>query len=315
MRTTIDRVAVVGCGLIGSGWVSWFLSQGLTVICQDPAPGAEARMRQLVAANLSQMGLSVAAQRQLLVRLNFDADVAKAVATVGWIQESVPEDVQLKREVLGHIDEAAPPNVVIASSTSSITVSDLQTGMARPARLIAGHPFLPVSLIPLVEVAGGEATSPTAVDAAMAFYRSVGKQPIRLNREITGHVANRLQAALMREAFFLLQEGIASASDIDLALTEGPGPRWAATGPFVSHLLAGGEGGAREAFVNLGEAMKNMWADLRTVALTPELESLVIAGAQECLAHKTPTRWAEERLRIVRAVQREKALLAAEDRP
>jgi 3-hydroxyacyl-CoA dehydrogenase len=243
-------------------------------------------------------------------RLHFVVNLAKAVATADWIQENAPENVELKRQVINRIDASASADVVIASSTSSIKVSDLQREMSRPERLVAGHPFLPVTLIPLVEVAGGEATSTAFVDTAMAFYRSVGKVPIRLNREITGHVANRLQAALMREAFYLLQEGIASASDIDIALTEGPGPRWAATGPFVSHLLAGGEGGARQAFINLGEAMKNMWEDLGATVLTPALEALVIAGAEECLAHKSQAQWAEERLRIVRAIQREKALLA-----
>jgi carnitine 3-dehydrogenase len=313
MRTPIDHVAVVGCGLIGSGWTSWFLSQGLTVACHDPAAGAETRLRQAVAADLSQMGLKDAAQRQLIARLSFEGDLAKAVSSAGWVQENAPENIQLKRDVIIRIDDAAPPDVVIASSTSSIKVSDLQTGMSHPARLVAGHPFLPVPLISLVEVAGGAATSAAVVTAAMDFYRSVGKQPIRLNREITGHVANRLQAALMREAFYLLQEGIASASDIDLALTEGPGPRWAATGPFVSHLLAGGEGGARQAFANLGGALKDMWADLGAAELTPKLEALVIAGAEECLARKPQARWAKERLKVVRAIQREKMLLAAED--
>lgn len=314
MRSTIDRVAVVGCGLIGSGWTSWFLSRGLRVTCYDTADGSEPRVRQAVAAHLTQMGVADDVQRRLmLTRLNFEAHLGEAVSNARWIQENAPEDVRLKREVIAAIDQAALPEAVIASSTSSIKMSDLQIGMSHPDRLVAGHPFLPVPLIPLVEVAGGSATSAAAIDAAMAFYRSVGKQPIRLNREITGHVANRLQAAVIREAFFLLQEGIASAPDIDLALTEGPGPRWAATGPFVSHLLAGGEGGARQAFANLGEALKAMWADLGAPVLTPELEALVVDGALECLAHKSATRWTEERLRVVQAVQREKALIAAED--
>jgi 3-hydroxyacyl-CoA dehydrogenase len=271
------------------------------------------RLRQSVAANLAQMGIEEAERRHLmLTRLTFEADLAKAVSRAGWIQENAPEDLQTKREVIGRIDAAAPQHVVIASSTSSIKISDLQSDMVHPARLVAGHPFLPVSIIPLVEVAGGRSTSVDAVDKAMAFYRSVGKQPIRLKREMTGHVANRLQAAVIREAFFLLQEGVASAPDIDLALTEGPGPRWAATGPIVSHLLAGGEGGARQAFANLGEALKDMWADLGAPVLTPELVALVIAGAEECLAKKSQARWAEERLRVVQAVQREKALLASD---
>jgi len=315
MRTTIDRVAVVGCGLIGIEWATWFLSQGLTVTCSDPAEGIGERLRQSIESKLSLMGYTEAQQRPMLARLFFEPDLAKAVAAASWIQENAPEDVSLKRALIGRIDKAALPEVVIASSSSSLTPSDLQDGMTHAGRMVVGHPFLPVTLIPLVEVVGGAATSSEAIDAAMAFYRSVGKQPIWLKREITGHVANRLQAALMREAFFLLQQGIASAPDIDLALTEGPGPRWAATGPFVSHYLAGGEGGARQAFTNLGGALENMWADLGAPLLTPELRALVVAGSEECLSDKSAAQWAGERLRVVRAVQREKALISKEEQP
>ena len=308
----VGKVAVVGSGLIGAGWASWFLSRGLAVTCHDPAPGSETRARKAVADNLRSIGHPVAKQLQLMSNLSFEPDIEKAVAGAEWIQENAPEDLALKREVIRRIDGAAAPGVVIASSTSSIRMSQLQAGMTHPERLVAGHPFLPVYLIPLVEVAGGESTAVAAMDAAMDFYRSVGKQPIRLKREITGHVANRLQAALMREAFFMLQEGIASAEDIDLALTEGPGQRWAATGPFVSHALAGGEGGARQTFASLGAAMKNMWADLGAPTLTPELEALVVAGAQDILARKSPERWMAERLRVVRAIQKEKAAIGAE---
>jgi 3-hydroxyacyl-CoA dehydrogenase len=313
MMRADGHIAVVGCGLIGSGWAAWFLSRGLTVVCQDPAPDAEARVRQAVAASLLQIGCSEAEADDALSRFSFEADLDKAVSGASWIQENAPEDVQLKRELIARIDRIAGPEVIIASSTSSIRMSDLQAGMSYPGRLVAGHPFLPVSLIPLVEVVGGAATSAAAVDAAMAFYKEIGKRPIRLNREIAGHVANRLQAAVLREAFFLLQEGVASAPDIDLALTEGPGPRWAATGPFVSQQLAGGAGGARQAFINLGAALKSMWDDLGTVTLTPELEALVVSGAGECLAQKSQDQWMEERLRVVRAVQREKMILDGED--
>ncbi|MEY9136545.1 3-hydroxyacyl-CoA dehydrogenase [Bradyrhizobium diazoefficiens] len=135
----------------------------------------ETRLRRAVAADLSQVGLKEAAQRQLMARLNFEADLAKAVSCASWVQENAPEDIQLKRDVIIRIDDTAPPDVVIASSTLSIKVSDLQTGMSRPARLVAGHPFLPVPLISLVEVGGGAATSSAAVTAAMDFYRSIGK--------------------------------------------------------------------------------------------------------------------------------------------
>lgn len=312
MRSSIKRIAVVGGGLIGGGWSSWFLASGLDVICTDPAAGAEERLRSDIAANLSQIGQSAA---QGLSKFRFETDLAQAVMLADWVQESTPEDIILKRRIIHDIDQAAPADVVIASSTSSIKVSDLQAGTSRPQRIISGHPFLPVTLIPLVEIAGGQLTSETALDVAMAFYRSIGKQPVRLRREISGHIANRLQAALMREAFFLLQEGIASASDIDLALTEGPGLRWAATGPFVSHHLAGGAGGARQAFAKLGHALTNMWGDLGVPVLTPELEALVVREVDACLAHKPEALWVEERLQVFRAIQREKTRLEDEPEP
>lgn len=313
MTASIHRVTVVGCGLIGAGWATWFLAKGLTVTCTDAAAGIQERLGKQVAAHLSDLGHAHADRERMLARLRFETDLARAVANADWIQENVAENLALKRMTLADIDEHAPPEAVIASSTSSLKVSDLQFGLSRPDRIVAGHPFLPVTLIPLVEVAGGSQTSPAAMEAAMEFYRHIGKRPVRLRREITGHIANRLQAALMREAFFLLQQGVASASDIDLAITAGPGQRWVATGPIVSHQLAGGEGGARQAFANLGDALRTMWADLGSPRLTSELEAIVIAGAQDCLAEKSQAQWAEERRRMLLAVQREKALLNTAD--
>jgi 3-hydroxyacyl-CoA dehydrogenase len=312
MSPRIDRVAIVGCGLIGSGWASWFLAKGLEVTCTDPARGAEARLKNSVAASLAELGHSQADCQQILARLHFEPDIVRAVSAADWIQENAPEDLTVKREILALIDQACRPEAVIASSTSSLKVSDMQVRLSHPERLVVGHPFLPVTLIPLVEVAGGAETAEAVIDAAMAFYRSVDKRPVRLRKEITGHIANRLQAAVMREAFFLLQEGVASAPDIDLAMTEGPGPRWATTGPFVSHELAGGEGGARQTFANLGEAMRAMWADLGSPSLTPQLEARVVAALRDCMAEKSQRRWGEERRRLVRAIQQAKALIESE---
>jgi len=312
MKSPICHVTVVGCGLIGTGWASWFLNRGLNVICSDPVSGDWQRLRQRVSTQLAEIGHDEGAREQMLSRLRLEPEIEQAVAAAEWIQESVPEDLEVKRKALARIDHAASSHAVIASSTSSLKISDLQRGLSHPERLVAGHPFLPVPLIPLVEVAGGVHTSASSIDLAMAFYEFVGKRPIRLRKEVNGHVANRLQAALMREAFYLLQEGVASARDIDLALTEGPGQRWVATGPFVSHQLAGGEGGARQAFANLGEALRTMWSDLGSPTLTAELQATVIAGSEECMADKSQEKWAEERRRLVRAVQREKALLEKE---
>lgn len=312
MNSSVNRVAIVGCGLIGRGWASWLLTRGVEVTCTDPAPGIGDLVVHDVAAQVTELGYAGAARDRLLARLHFEPVLTHAVASARWIQECVPEDAELKRTVLAHIDKAAAADTVIASSTSSLTISDLQRGLNRPERLVAGHPFLPVTLIPLIEVSGGRATADSAIDTAMAFYRSVGKRPIRLRKEMTGHIANRLQAAILREAFFLLQEGVASASDIDLAMAEGPAPRWVATGPFVSQHLAGGPGGARQAFANLGEALRTMWADLGSPCLTPKLQELVVAGTLESLAERSAAQWQERRRRLVRAIELEKTRLDEE---
>ncbi len=316
MTIPAQPVAIVGCGLIGSGWAAWFVSRGIPVVCHDADPTAQHRLEQAIANGLALIEPAPGVQvnpSAAMALVRFEADLAKAVADAGWIQENAPENVALKRELLARIDRFARPDAIIASSTSSIPMSDIALDMAHPERLVAGHPFLPVPLVPLVEVVGGTATTPATLDAAMAFYSAVGKQPIRLHREIVGHVANRLQAAVMREAFFLLEQGVASSADIDLALTAGLGPRWAATGPFISHDLAGGTGGAAQAFANLGEALGRMWDDLGTVALTPELKALVVAQTDARLDAKPRHRWLDERVRIAQAIQREKTLLAGED--
>jgi 3-hydroxyacyl-CoA dehydrogenase len=234
MSPHIDRVAVVGCGLIGSGWASWFLAKGLEVTCTDPARGAEARLKNSVSASLAELGHSQADCQQILARLHFEPDIVHAVSAADWIQENTPEDLSVKREILARIDQACRPDAVIASSTSSLKVSDMQVRLSHPERLVAGHPFLPVTLIPLVEVAGGAETAEAVIDAAMAFYRSVDKRPVRLRKEITGHIANRLQAAVMREAFFLLT--FAEIETIVIELSGRYGTRFEFECYDVSHL-------------------------------------------------------------------------------
>jgi carnitine 3-dehydrogenase len=304
----IDKVAVVGSGLIGAGWAACFLAKGLEVTCADPGEGAEARLFGQVAENFTQIGLKDRDFRDALGRLEFTPNVSMAVRDAGWIQENGPEAIDAKRAIIGQIEAGARADAIIATSTSSLKVSDLQVGMVYPDRLLAGHPFLPVPLVRLVEVSGSGQTSASALETAMDFYRSIEKTPVLLRKEMTGHIANRLQAALMREAFFLLSQGVASASDIDLALTEGPGPRWSVTGPFVSQHLAGGAGGARAAFKALGPAMTAMWNDLGTASLTEELQDQVVQGLAESLALRSGDEWRAERERILRLLITEKPL-------
>lgn len=240
---SVERVACIGAGVIGSGWVAHFLARGYRVSAWDPAPDGEERMRRLVAAAwpaLEQLGLAPGASRD---RLTFHASLAEAVAGAAFVQESAPDRLALKIDLLAEIDAAAPPEAVIASSTSGFGMTEMQVKAARPQRLVVGHPFNPPYLVPLVEVVGGERTDAEAVDWAAAFYEAAGKTAVRMSREVPGFIANRLQEALWYEALHMVAAGEATVEEIDLAVTAGPGLRWAFMGPFLTFHLAGGEGG------------------------------------------------------------------------
>ncbi|HEX8909900.1 MAG TPA: 3-hydroxyacyl-CoA dehydrogenase NAD-binding domain-containing protein, partial [Anaeromyxobacteraceae bacterium] len=219
----IRKVAVIGTGVIGASWATHFLARGLEVTASDPDSAAEGRLRALVAQQWRGASRLGATEGGYEARLHFAASVREAVKDAQFVQESGPERLEVKRQLFGELDEAAAPGVVLASSSSGLLISEVQTGCKRPERVLIGHPFNPPHLIPLVEVVGGKLTSPAAVEAALAFYRSVGKRPIHVRKEVKGHVANRLQAALWREAFGLVQHGVATVADIDLAISHGPG--------------------------------------------------------------------------------------------
>jgi 3-hydroxyacyl-CoA dehydrogenase len=281
----VKRVAIVGTGVIGASWAAHFLAHGLDVIATDPAPGAESRLRSEVQdcwPLLEQLGLREGASPD---RLSFTGDPAAAVADADFVQENGPEREDVKHRLFDVLDGAAGPRVVLASSSSGLLPSAIARGCSRhPERVLIGHPFNPPHLIPLVEVVPGEKTDAEAADAAMAFYAAVGKRPILLRRELPGHVANRLQAALWREAYSLVERGIASVSDIDTAISQGPGLRWAVLGPFVNQHLSGGPGGLAHVLEHLGPPMAEWWKDLGNPQLTPELARLLVAGVEEELA-------------------------------
>ena len=282
----IKCVAVIGTGVIGASWASNFLAQGLSVRASDPAPDAEKRLQATVRASwtvLDRMGLRPDASPD---RLTFHALPEEAVAGADFIQESGPEQLELKRDLFRRLDAAADPRAVISTSSSTIMPSEIQDACARhPERVVLGHPFNPPHLIPLVEVAGGRVTSPAAVETAIAFYRSIGKHPIHLKKEIRGHVANRLQAALWREAVHLVADGVASVGDVDAAIAHGPGLRWALLGPFVNLHLAGGPGGLAGLIEKpLWQAVQAMWADLdNSSGSTPAVEAQLVAGVGESM--------------------------------
>jgi carnitine 3-dehydrogenase len=281
----VDRVAVVGTGVIGASWAAHFLAHGLDVTASDPAPGAEDRLRADVAAHwpvLERFGLVEGASQE---RLSFTADPGDAVADADFVQENGPERENVKHALFAVLDAAARPDVVLASSSSGLLPSAIARGCPHhPERLVIGHPFNPPHLIPLVEVVPGERTSAETVDRAMAFYAAVGKRPIRLRQELPGHVANRLQAALWQEAYSLVERGVASVSDIDAAISQGPGLRWAVLGPFLNQHLSGGPGGIAHVLEHLGPPTERWWRDLGEVTLTPELVQKLVAGVDEELA-------------------------------
>jgi carnitine 3-dehydrogenase len=268
----MKTVAVVGTGVIGASWAALFLANGLDVVATDPAPGAEERLRADVAAT----GLAARG------RLTFVGDVAEAVADADFVQENGPERIDVKHAVFATLDAAARPDVVLASSSSGLLPSAIATACpAHPERVLVGHPFNPPHLLPLVEVVPGERTGEAAVDQAMAFYIALGKKPIRLRHELPGHVANRLQAALWREAYSLVDRGVATVADIDTAIANGPGLRWALLGPFAVKHLSGGPGGIAHDLEHLGPPTEAWWREMGTPSLTPELVAKIVAGVEE----------------------------------
>ena len=301
----VRRVAVVGTGVIGAGWAALLLARGLDVVATDPAPGAEDRLRAAVAAHWRAARPVDGASPD---RLAFVADPADAVADADFVQESGPERRDVKSALVAALDAAARPEVVLASSSSGLLPSVIADGAARhPERVLVGHPFHPAHLVPLVEVVPGERTAEDAVARAVAFYTAIGKHPVRLRREVPGYVANRLQYALWREAYSLVERGVASVADVDAAIAHGPGLRWAVLGPLVNQHLSGGDGGLRHVLEHLGPPMVAVWGDLRGVDLTPELIETLARGVDDELAGIGPDALVAGRDAVLDAVLAAKA--------
>ena len=299
------RLAVIGTGVIGSGWAARALARGLDVSAWDPAPGAEARLRAAVGnawPPLRRVGLAKGASPR---RLNFASDLSSAVRNADFVQESVPEDERLKRSLLAEIDAIALPHVVVASSSSGLLPTRLQGRCGHPERVLIGHPFNPVYLLPLVEVIAGKRTSATAAKRADIFYRSLGMRPLHVQHEIAGYISDRLQEALWREALHLVADGIATTQEIDDAIIYGPGLRWAFMGTFMAFHLAGGDGGMEHMLQQFGPALKLPWTRLRAPDLTSELEQRVVEGAKSQAkgrSIKELERWRDDQLIRIMAV-------------
>jgi len=302
--SAVRRVACIGCGVIGAGWTAHFLARGYEVIAWDPAPGAEAKLGELILAArpaLKDLGLNFDAAP---LRLTFAPSLSAACSEAAFVQESAPERLELKTKLLAEIDRATPENVVIASSTSGFLMSELQSDATHPERMVVGHPFNPPYLIPLVEVVGGKATDAAAVDWAAAFYETTGKTVIRMRREVPGFIADRLQQALWHEALHMIQAGEATVAEIDRSIATGPGLRWAIMGHCLTFHLAGGEGGMEQFLDHFDPEVAAPWTRLASPELTPALREAVITGCEDITGGRSIAELIQYRDRCLVAVMR-----------
>ncbi len=290
----IRRIAIVGTGVIGASWAAQYLASGFDVIATDPAPNAEANLRKYVDdawTVLTRIGLSPGASRD---RLAFTPDMKQALEKADFVQENGPERLDFKIRLYAEMDAVTPPDSVIASSSSSLTMSAVQSECEHPERCVIGHPFNPPHVVPLVEVVGGAKTSPAAIEKAMAFYKSIGKRAILLRKEVPGHVANRLQSALYREVLYLVEQGVLSVADADDAVSWGPGLRWGVMGPSLQFHLAGGAGGIQHFIDHLmPPVLEALWKELGTPRLTPEFKQRLADEVQQEAAGRSVAQLAE----------------------
>lgn len=277
------RIAIIGAGTIGASWAALFLARGFEVSVFDPVPDAAGHVVAFAEEAWPTLrALGVATGPFTKDGLSFAGTAAEAVRNADFVQESGPENIKLKGPLLAEIDANLAPHRVIASSTSGLTIDALREGLKHPERMLIGHPFNPPHLIPLVEVVADGKTTPEAMQWTMDFYRSVGKAPIHLTRSVPGHVANRLQAAVWREAISLIDQGVASVEDIDTAMATGPGIRWAILGPTATFHLGGGPKGIAAFLDKLGGAVESWWGTLATFdKFTPSMKQKLIDGVKD----------------------------------
>ena len=276
-----DKTAVLGAGVIGASWTALFLAAGKDVCVFDVSDTVEEDVHSYVEkawTTLEQIGLAVEGRRG---SLSFASTPEEAVLDADFIQENVPERLPLKLDLYQRIEPHLKPSAVVSSSASGLMVKEMQAGWKNPARFVLGHPFNPPHLVPLVEVLGNDKTDPSALVDAEAFYREVGKVTIRVNKEVPGHVANRLQAALWREAIHLVNEGVASVEDVDTAVWAGPGLRWGAMGPHMLFSLGAGPGGLEEFCNRYADSFHRWWDDLGEPRITPEVAEALAQGVAE----------------------------------
>jgi 3-hydroxyacyl-CoA dehydrogenase len=295
----ISTIAVVGTGVIGASWAAHFLARGFDVVATDPAPNAEAALREYVDEawpDLTNIGLSKDASRD---RLTFTIRLQDALSRADFVQENGPERPDFKAKFFVEIDDATPTDSIIASSSSGITPSVIQSQCKHPERVLVGHPFNPPHIVPLVEVVGGGKTSPAAIQQAMKFYSSIGKKTIQLRKELPGHVANRLQAALYREMLYLIEQDVLSVEDADAAVSYGPGVRWGVMGQSLQWHVGGGAGGIEHFMEHLMGPLEGMMKVLGVPNITPELKKRVIDGVMREAEGRSVEQLANDENRVI----------------
>ncbi len=277
----VRNITCIGTGPIGGGWAAHFLAQGYQVTSYlHDASEYDALMRLLETAwaSLEQIGL---ADNASLDNFQYTTDLAEATENAEFIQESVPEVLKLKQGLYKTLGDIVDANVVIASSTSGLSMTDIQANCATPERTVVAHPFNPPYLLPLVEMIGGENTSAECIAWTERFYKVSGKSPLVMKKEIPGFIATRLQEAIWREALHMVANGEATVEQIDQAVVNGPGPRWALMGPCEIFHIGGGEGGMAYCLDQFGPALKLPWTRLVAPELTAELRQAMIDGCAE----------------------------------
>jgi carnitine 3-dehydrogenase len=280
----VTRIASIGGGPIGAGWSAHFLARGYDVAAYLHDPVEERQFRAFIDTawiSLDELGLAEGASRH---RLTVTTDLAAAVREAEFIQESAPENLAVKQALYERLGELVPPGVVIASSTSGLTMTEIQSRCSTPGRTVVGHPFNPPYLLPLVEITGGDRTEADAIAWARDFYATAGKAPLVLKKEIPGFIATRLQEALWREALHMVAAGEATPADIDTALINGPGPRLALMGQCMAFHVACGPGGMATNLDQFGPALKLPWTRLDAPELTKELRDRMVDGCNAMAA-------------------------------
>jgi 3-hydroxyacyl-CoA dehydrogenase len=293
----VKTVTVIGAGLIGAGWVAAFLAHGFAVRVHDPAADAPDKVRSFLDRTLPELASMGRASVPALPQsgnLSFHTDLANAVTDADFVQENTPERPETKSALFADLDRLLPPDVIVASSTSSLPITELVAGCVSGARFVLGHPFNPVHLMPLVELGGGERTDPAAIDTADELYISMGKRPVRVRREIFGHIANRLTSAMFREAVSLVANGVATVEDVDNALRYGPALKWAIQGQFTTFHTSGGDRGLAGFLEHFSPGIIRRWQSMTTPDLAdPALQAKLIEQFAAAHVRETPAEIAE----------------------